>query len=517
VVAAAATLTGVGISVAHDVAAIASGCAHVRNDFNGDGFADVAASEPGRTVAGAAQAGAVRVVFGSSTGLTTSGNQYFDETSVGLTAGAFDNFGSAVASGYFNDDCYADLAIGAPGANGDAGRVVILYGQSTGLSASGATTLDVSAADAGDVSGDRFGMSLAAGDFGHAIGQGTNGLAVGAPGDANGAGAIALFDSGSTGLVTSGSAWITQNSPGIPGGSEAGDGFGWSLAAADYNADQYTDLAVSLPFEDLGSVADAGSVVLLDGPIVGGVAHATQGWSEDTTGVVGGAETDDEWGLSLAAGDVNHDGKSDLIVGAPGETSGSIKHAGAITVLRGALAGLTATASQYFSENTSGVPGAAETNDWFGSSLAVGDFNGDGYADAAIGDPSEGLSAGSLAGALVIINGSQNGLTATGSTSWSQDSSGIPGGVEARDMFGFALSALSVTKDACVDLVVGAAGESSSTFTSNGALTLIKGVPATSTTKAGLTGTGSQAMDAAGLANGAQSGPTGVGFSAALS
>src|SRR5439155_441080 len=112
-----------------------------KGDFNGDGFADLAIGEPGATVNGLAGAGDVIVVYGSSGGLTTNtpgipGYQLWYE---GLTPGSAqvnNLFGSALASGDFNNDSYSDLAIGIPGKNvnfqgshyQDWGRVVVLYG-----------------------------------------------------------------------------------------------------------------------------------------------------------------------------------------------------------------------------------------------------------------------------------------------------------------------------------------------------------------------------------------------------
>jgi len=296
----------------------------------------------------------------------------------------------------------------------------------------------------------------------------------------------------------------------VPGGSEAGDEFGFALAAGDFNGDLRSDLAVGVPYEDISTATDTGTVDVLLGSSTGITTTGSQAWSQSSTGVPGSNLSGDDWGYALAAGDVTKDGKADLIVGAPGKTSGGASHSGAITVLRGATGGLTGTNAQYFAQDTSGVPGTSEKNDQFGTSLTVGDFNGNGYADVAIGMPSEAIGSDAIAGSVTVMYGSSSGITTSGSTSWSQDSSGIAGAAEAHDDFGNCVLALNVTSKTRSDLVIGVAGESSSTFINNGALAFLKG------STSGITATGSQAIGSTGLANGAQNGHLGIGFGYAL-
>jgi hypothetical protein len=70
----------------------------------------------------------------------------------------------------------------------------------------------------------------------------------------------------------------------------------------------------------------------------------------------------------LATGDVNGDGAADLAVGAAGHN----EFAGAVSVLYGSAAGLTTTDAQLFTQDSPGVPGAAEPHDYFGGALAAG-------------------------------------------------------------------------------------------------------------------------------------------------
>src|SRR3982751_2479118 len=83
--------------------------------------------------------------------------------------------------------------------------------------------------------------------------------------------------------------------------------------------------------------------------------------------------------------DFNGDGYSDLAIGVPFESDGSKIEAGAVNVIYGGVGGLSAMGNQFWSQDSAGVTGSAHANDQFGSVLATGDFDGDGYSDLAIG------------------------------------------------------------------------------------------------------------------------------------
>jgi len=269
-------------------------------------------------------------------------------------------------------------------------------------------------------------------------------LAIGIPGEdigtVNAAGAVQVLYGTVGGLsATSNQLWH-QDSTGIEGAAEADDHFGWALAAGDFNGDGYGDLAVGIPGEDINTVANAGAVSILYGSAAGLSATGDQLWHQDSSGIEGAAEANDNFGSALAAGDFNGDGRADLAVGVPYENVGAVADAGAVNILYGSAAGLSASGDQLWDQESTDIEGAAETGDNFGWALAAGDLNGDGRADLATGIPNEDISTIANAGAVSILYGSAAGLSASGDQLWHQDSPGIEGAAETNDYFGRALA-----------------------------------------------------------------------------
>src|SRR5918994_1474649 len=190
--------------------------------------------------------------------------------------------------------------------------------------------------------------------------------------------------------------------------------------AADFNRDGFADLAVGGP----GQNDIHGGVNVLYGS-AGGLT--TAGGRLLTK--VGSAPEEQDWfGWALAAGDFNHDGFADLAVGAPFETVGGAFAAGAVNVLYGSAGGLTASGGRLFTQ----VAGNPEVGDQFGSTLAAGDFNQDGFADLAAGAPLEDVGTVDDAGAFSTLYGSTSGLTTSGGRLFTQ----VAGPVEAGGEFG---------------------------------------------------------------------------------
>jgi hypothetical protein len=473
---------------------------HVKNDFNGDGFADVATGQENGTKSGDDLKSAVRIMYGSAAGIAKTGNQYIDGTGLGSFVPFDDDaFGISVAAGDFNGDGCADLAIAeiGDGSGGSHdGNVFVLYGSPTGLQTANATVIPASSiVPSGHADNALLGLSTAAGDF---DGDGFDDLVVGVPFDFSGVPGIGILYGSAGGLGTARHQYFTQSTSGVIGAGEQGDEFGAAVAAGDFNGDGKADIAVGAPGQTVGSVSDAGSVTVLLGSGAGITATGSQQWTQNSTSVPGTAETSDGFGSSLAAGNITSKTHADLVVGVPSEDIGSVVDAGAITLLKGAAAGLTGTGSQSFDQDSTGIPGTAEKQDAFGESVAIGDFNGDGFGDVAVGVPFEDIGSVVDAGEVNVVYGTSAGLTGTGAQGWDQNSTGISGTSEKGDNLGAQVAAINLTSKAHADLIATTPNEDSSSKTDNGSLNVILG----SAAKSGLTATGNKGVDATGFVKG---------------
>jgi disulfide bond formation protein DsbB len=465
-------------------------------DFNGDGFSDLAVGVRNESVGEVFSAGAVNVLYGSASGLVSSGSQFWHQESPGMAgdgAEAEDDFGSQVAAADFNGDGFADLVIGvnreSVGAVAEAGAVNVLYGSASGLVSSGSQFWHQNSPG---VSGtaerrDAFGLSVGAGDFNS---DGFADLVVGVPfewvGAVENAGAVNVLYGSSAGLTAAGNQLWHQNSPGVGGTVEELDLFGSSLAAGDFNGNGFSDLAIGVDFEGIRHVEDAGAVNVLYGSSAGLTAAGNQLWHQNSPGVSGTAEEADQFGSSLAAADFGGSSHADLAVGVFHEAVGPIFGAGAVNVLYGSSAGLTAAGNQLWHQNSPGVEGTAEESDEFGSSLAAADFGGCCHPDLAVGVPVETVGSLFAAGAVNVLYGSSAGLTAAGDQLWHQNSSGVEDVAEEFDLFGFALAAADFGGSSQADLAVGVPGESLGDIIEAGAVNVLYG------SSGGLTATGDQ-------------------------
>ncbi|MEU3557628.1 FG-GAP-like repeat-containing protein [Streptomyces fragilis] len=438
---AAAAVTGGLLTFAASATAVAvDGTVASQADFDNDGIADVASSATA-TVAGKAEAGEVVVAYGvQGTGLTSTRRSLVSQDTSGVpgSAEAGDRFGDETAYADFDGDGYDDLAVGAPGedlgTDKDAGMVTILWGSANGITGAGAVQID----DPASSSHDQWGRLLAAGDF---DGDGRQDLTVGTSKSK-----VYVFKGGINRKGTYGSRQTVQT-------PIMTDATPFNLTAGDVNGGA-TDLVVS-------------------------GYEPTEGWTRNfllfgtASGLDAAGAQELRPGIISGVGDINHDGYGDVVSGAmwnatneDGTTVPYSAKGGKVWITYGSEYGVGTV--QGITQDTSGIPGASESNDMFGHELDLGDVNGDGFLDLAIGVAGENVDGVTDTGSVLVLYGKASGITGTGAQYIDQNTAGVPGSNEKGDMFGIDVKLDDVNGDAKADLVVGS-GENDY----NGAITYV--------------------------------------------
>lgn len=160
-------------------------------------------------------------------------------------------------------------------------------------------------------------------------------------------------------------------------------------------------------------------------------------------------------GILSDVGDVNGDGFGDIVIGAQWDAGVPGSHKGGVVkVVYGSPTGPDGGQTS-LSQDSPGVPGSGEKNDVFGYEVSLGDVNGDGLADLAVGAPGEDLDGVADTGMVTVLYGSRSGFAATGAQSFAQDTPGVPGGNEKGDGFGGEVYLTDTNNDGKADLTVG--------------------------------------------------------------
>jgi hypothetical protein len=187
---------------------------------------------------------------------------------------------------------------------------------------------------------------------------------------------------------------------------------------------------------------------------------------------------------ALSSPQIEHTGNAfaDLVVGVPLEDlpigGFPVGDVGAIHMIYGFPQGLSAQDNEIWHQSMPSSQDQAEAGDLFGSALATGDFNGDGYYDLAIGVPFENLPEETSAGAVHIIYSSDDGvLTSIGNQFITQDTAGVEGDADFSDQFGRSLAVGNFNGDDYDDLAIGVPYEDfeSSSITDAGVVNVIYG------------------------------------------
>ncbi|WP_316739188.1 VCBS repeat-containing protein [Streptomyces sp. MK7] len=402
----------------------------------------------------------------------------------------------------FNGDGKGDVAFSASGAyvNGkkEAGQLVVLYGTSTGISGAKRSTIsqETSGVPGSAETGDAFGSDAAYADFNN---DGYDDLAVTSMGEDVGSDA----DAGSVTLLWGSAQGLTGKSTMIADPAPySHDKWGLYLAAGDFDGDGKADLAVSSTSTTVyvfkggfSSTGKPGGTYTIKPPVVSG-SYPLNLTAGDVNGdgrtdlVVDGYENRTEYGwnrnywipgtasgLSMASakelrpgiitaiGDVNHDGYGDIVSGAPWETTiedgTAVPYSGKggkVWITYGTASGPGSATG--ITQDTAGVPGNAEKNDEFGSELDLGDINGDKYLDLVIGSPGEDIGTHTDTGMVTVLYGSPSGISTSGAQSFAQSNPGVPGNDEKYDELGLDVKLDDVNGDGKADLIASSAENS---------------------------------------------------------
>jgi hypothetical protein len=398
-------------------------------DVNGDGYGDIIVGAVGYDVGGV-NAGAAFVYFGSAAGPSTIAN--WSAQSNQATA----EFGNSVAgAGDVNGDGYDDVLIGAPlytNGENDEGAVFLYYGSPAGLGPNG-TPANADWVSEGNQAGSRLGVRVSS------------------AGDLNGDGFADIVAGAYTyggNLIPRGRVYVYLGSASGPGPATTLDvnqdnsDFGYSVACAgDVNGDGFSDIIVSARHYSNGQTNE-GRVFVYNGSRTGIVT--TPSWQAE------GDQDSTEFGYRVAsAGDVNGDGYSDVIIGAPFYDNGQ-NNEGKVFVYLGSKTGLGANGTPL---NADWTAESDQIGGVMGSSVAsAGDLNGDGYGDIIIGaslyDHPEVDE-----GAVFVYYGSATGLGPNGTPAnadWMAEGNQVSGdfGISA-DLAG------DVNGDGYPDIIVG--------------------------------------------------------------
>ncbi len=444
-----------------------------RADYDGDGFDDLVVGSPLENVAGGTLwwpvhfAGQINVLYGTSSGISSAGDQAFDMRDVGVsgTPESNDHFGEALASGDFNGDGYSDLAVGIPRPtdfdDNVGGRVSVFYGDAGGLDRNNDQVFSQNTAGIEDSSeiGDQFGLRLASGDFNA---DGRTDLAIAAPFESilglSGTqhGVVHVLHGTASGLSAAGDQFWSQDSPGIADDAESGDQFGFGLATGDFNGDLVSDLAIGSRFEDNGRSPQEGTVHVIFGEAGVGLSSAGSQhvqrrevitlFPRDSTGY--------EFGAAIAAGDLNGDGFDDMAIGLPGDDINGAVNSGSVMVFHGSATGEFTRYPTVIHEDLGGVQGVAEEGDRFGASLTIAKLGVDAFEDLCIGVPGDRVGSQDDAGSVHVFMSQSFSVDLSDQMVLTQAflSSGAP---ETGDSFGAALSNGDFNGDGFDDLVIG--------------------------------------------------------------
>ncbi|MEW6073311.1 MAG: integrin alpha [Planctomycetota bacterium] len=434
-------------------------------DLDGDAIEDLAVGAP-YDDDGGSNRGAVWILFSNADG-TVKNEQKISATMGGL-AGALQNgdrFGSSLGGlGDMDGDGLGDLVVGAPGVDdggtyySDRGAVWILILNGDGMVKSEQKISATAGGFGGGLdSGDSFGAAVAA--AGDLDSDGVGDLVVGAPYDDDGGescGAVWILFLNADGMVRD-EKKISATAGGFGDNLEAYDRFASSLAmTGDLDQDGVAEILVGVPGHDPGG-PDRGAVWMLFLEPDGTVGDDRR-WGEGSGGGLGPLADGDLLGAAVAGlGDLDGDGRPELLGGAPGTDDGGVDRGAVWVLFLDASFDLDRAAK--ISATSGGLVGPLDDGDAFGlSASALGDLDGDGLEELAVGAPGDD-DGGAACGAVWILFLDASGAVRS-ERKISATAGGFGGVLLPGDSFGRAVAGVGdLDGDGIEELAVGAPGD----------------------------------------------------------
>lgn len=388
-------------------------------DIDGNGYADV--------IVGANQYSnnTGRVFIFHSKGTHGINGEYSHQASRIITGEPASGFGTAIASADINGDAYGDLIVSAPSA-GNQGRVYVFF--SSGDAGIVITSALLASNTITGQSSSWIGNSLDVADFN---GDGYADIVVGAYMAANTAGRVYVFHStGLLGITASSASEATNIINGVPSGPYGR--FGYYVATGDINGDGYGDIVVG--GRDGNSYAHRAYVFHSSGS-----EGITASSAESASTIIEGGSTS-SFAFSLAVGDINGDRYDDIAVGTTYRSIVYLFHSSGPS-------GIT-----IFDASSASATVANPTATYFGTTVSLGDLNGDGYADLIVSDHDYASNTGR------VYTFHSSGIDGIVSTTAQFASSTITGEMTNSFLGMEALSASDINGDGYQDLLIGARG-----------------------------------------------------------
>ena len=458
-------------------------------DINGDGTPDIIIGSP-NTRAGDKdknKGGKVYCLYGK--------NKMNDALSVNDSEIIFshksssekDWLGHTIAAGDINGDGVSDLLIGAPFMRDRSGAVFVVFGKE-GLSGESDIKEMADIFIYGANKRNMAGYSVAIGDINS---DGFADIIIGAPSSDKGRGEVYVIYGGKElkreiNLGDSYDLRIAGKEGSDRGffvfsekSEQRGDSAGYTVASADINGDGIFDIMIGAPGADgNNNKNDSGEVYVIYGR---GGLKGNLDLYKDADMTISGAFEGDSAGYSIACGDINKDGISDVIIGSPNAGfKGGENRQGAVYIVYGKSKD---EIPRYARNDSSGVKidlgreadavingkiGQEERSGilsqsggipryYFGYSLSVGDFNSDENADIAVGAPgtyAAGSSRRKSAGEVYIVYGGE----IKGEYVIENFADTVIYGADEKDMAGASLFMNDLNGDGIYDLIIGAPG-----------------------------------------------------------